>query len=321
MECQSYLNAPVLPEFIEISDVDLENFLSLDLPDIDFDAFLNLDLAEKDTDRSDSDGKLAFPSLSPAPSGEVHEEMNVIDPLLASYAWTEGNIVKPQSPADDQLTAPQAYMSDYQNMHSWTPGHALIPQPIPGVMYNSQGCVDLPAECRERWPSKWVPCSPPPQLSNAYSASQSAPIIAGGYLPGYPGKQILPFTEGLLGSHLPSMTPQMRNPTLMQSIPGSNLDATNRLQGQGKTLPIRPSPEAEKESPIPKSMAIAHQPSPKSSSNSLPHKPLLLTKPNPRYTPHPAYIPLPHPPPPPGPSTPTPATANSPLPASTPPPN
>ena len=305
MECQSDLDAAVLSGFAEISDVDLENFLNLDLPDIDFDAYLNLDLAEKDTDMSDCDGKLAFPGPSPAPSAELHEEVNVIDPLLASYTWTEGNIVELQSPTNEQLTAPQAYMSDYQTMHPWTQGHTLAPQPIPGVIYANQGCVIPPSKGRERCVSRWVPCSPPPQLSNTQVAWQSTPVDAGGSLPGHPGKQILPFAEGVLGSHLPSLTPQMGNPTLTQSIRGSDLDAANRLQGQLNKLPMASSLETDKEYPVPKSVAIDHQPKPKfetkshiAENPSKPRlrKPLLLTKPNPRYSPHPKYAPLPKPP-------------------------
>ncbi len=305
MERPNDLGAAVLSGFTEISDVDLENFLNLDLPDLDFDAYLNFDLAEKDTDMSDCDGKLAFPGPSPAPSGGLHVEMNVIDPLLAPHAWTEGNIVEPQPPAYEQLTAPQALMSDYQIMHRGTQGHTLTPQPVPGVIYDSQGCVIPPSKGRKQCVSRWVPCSPPPQLSNTQVASQSTHINAGGYLPGPPGKQNLPFAEGPLGSHLPSLAPQMGNPTLMQSIRGSDLDAANRLQGQVNKLPMASSPAADKEYPVPKSVAIDHQPKPKFETKSRTaknptkprlRKPLLLTKPNPRYAPHPKYKPLPRPP-------------------------
>ncbi|KAK0511935.1 hypothetical protein JMJ35_005785 [Cladonia borealis] len=284
MECQSDLDAPVLSGFTDISDVDLENFLNLDLPDIDFHAYLNLDLAEEDPDMSDCDGKPAFPGPSSAPSGVLHEDMNVTDPLLASHAWTEENIVEPHYPVKEQLTAPQAYMSDYQPMHPCTQGHALTHQQIPGVIYDSQGCVIPPSA------SRWVPCSPPPQLPNTQVASQFTPVNAGGYLPGYPGKQPLPFAEGLLGSHLPSLVPQTGNASLIQSILGSDLDPADILQGQVNKLPMASSPEAVKEYPVPKPVAIDHQPKPPL------RKPLLLTKPNPRYAPHPKYAPLPHPP-------------------------
>ncbi len=308
MECQSNLDAAVLSGFADISDVDLENFLNLDLPDIDFDAHLNLDLAEMDTDMIDFDGKSAFPGPSPAPSGELHKEMNVIDPLLASYAWTEGNIDGPQPPANEQLTAPQALMSDGQTMHHpWTQSHTLNPQPIPGIVYDSQGWAIPPLKGRTRCASRWVPCSSPSHLSNTQVVSQFTPLNAGGYLPGQPGKQILPFAEGLLGSHLPSLAPQMGYPIMMQSTKDSDLDASNRLQGQVNTFPMASSPKADKEFSVPKFVAINHQPIPKFETKSRiakdptkprPRKPLLLTKPNPRYAPHPKYKPLPKPPPP-----------------------
>lgn len=296
MECQSSLDPAVLSGFTGISDADLQNSLNLDLADIDFDDYLNLDHAETDTNMKDSDGRLSLPGPGPLiPNGGK----SVIDSLPASYAWTEGDIGKQQSPANQQLTAPQAVMSKYQPMHPWTQSHAFAPQPIPGVIYDRHGRVLPPSKWHKGEVSRWVPvpCAPPSQLLNTQVGSQFTPINAGNYLPGHPGKQTLPF----VGSHLTSLAPQMGNPTVMQSIRDCDHDAASILQRQGK-LPTISSPEADEAYPAPKFVAINHQPEPKSDTKSRTtkkpriRKPLLLTKPNPRYAPHPKYNPVSNPP-------------------------
>ena len=326
MECRNYINPAVLSGFTGISDAELQDFLNLDIPDLDFDAYLNLDLAESDTNMTDSNGKLLCPGPSPAPSRVQGEKMNMVDPLLASNAWTEGSIVGPQFATSQQLTAPQALMSEYQTTYPWTQGHPLAPQPIPGVVYDSSGRVIPPSKGSKGLVSRWVPCSPPPQLLNtqvgsrsmlmgagvclpgqsgkqilAQVASQSTLINAGGYLPGHLGKKILPSAEG----HFPTLAPQIGKPTLTQSVRDSDLNAANGFHGQVSKLPIASPLEADTEHPVPKLVATNHQLNSKCSTRSLTtknptkprlRKPLLLTKPNPRYTPHPKYAPLPAPP-------------------------
>ena len=303
MECQSDLDPAVLSGFTGIPDADLQNFLDLDLPDIDFDAYLNLDPAGTDTDMRDSDGRLSLPGPAPLLSGELDGEKSVTYSLPASYAWTDWNIGKPQYPAKEQLTAPQAMMSEYQTMQPWTQSHALVPQPIPGVIYDKRGFVISPTNGHKGGVSRWVPCSPPPQLLKTKVGSQFRLMNAGGYVPGRPGKQILPFAKG----HLLSVAPQMGNPILTQSIRGSDINAANGFQGQVNTLPLASSHRADKKYPVPKIAATNHQPNSESSTQSCTTKtpikprlckPLLLTKPNPRYVPHPKYAPLPTPPPP-----------------------
>ena len=289
MECQSSLDPAVLSGFTGIPDADLQNFLDLDLPDIDFDAYLNLDHAGKDTNMRDFDGRLSLPGPAPLLSGERYREKSVIDPLPASYAWTNVNIGKPQYPAKEQLTAPQAMMSEYQTMQPWTQSHAPALQPIPGIIYDSQGCVISPSKGYKGEFSRWVPCSPPPQLLNTQVGSQFTLINAGDYLPGHQGKQILSFAKG----HLPSSAPQMGDPTLTQNVRGSDLNAANGFQRQVNTLPLASSHEADRKYPVPKVVAANHQPNSESSTQSRTtktptkprlRKPLLLTKPNPRYT-------------------------------------